>query len=73
LTGAQVVQEDLRQICIFNEANKTVATDNANKYFVYTKLFSEKCTGVDFTGTCSSLQQEAASAWAAPPGPAMQL
>lgn len=58
--GADVVAEDLRQICIFKAANATTATDHASKYFLYTKLFSEKCVGVDFTGTCSSLQQEAA-------------
>ena len=61
LSGADVVKEDLRQMCIFREANKTWSTDRAARYFLYTKLFSQNCnTAMNFNAECSELQMQAA-------------
>ncbi len=63
LTGADVVEEQLREICIFQIANQTVAKDSAARYFVYMTLFTAQCSGLNFTGDCSLQQQVAAGRW----------
>jgi hypothetical protein len=61
ISGASVVKEDLRQMCLFRLANKTVATDYAAKYFRYTKLFSQNCNNaVTFSAECAEEQYVAA-------------
>ena len=73
LTGADVVEEQLREICIFQIANQTVAKDSAARYFVYMKLFTAQCSGLNFTGDCSLQQQVAAGRWLPPRPPCPHL
>ena len=59
-TGADVVTENLRQICIFQQANSTVATDFGIRYWNYVNLFHTKCLGESDWHGCSQDQQRAA-------------
>jgi len=59
-SGADIVFENLRQICIFQQANATVATDFGLKYWKYTALFYANCLSQNNWADCSVTQQTAA-------------
>jgi hypothetical protein len=59
-SGADVVMEELRQICVFQQANMTVATDNAIRYWNYVNLWYNQCMDVEDWVSCSASQQLAA-------------
>jgi hypothetical protein len=60
VSGADVVQENLRQLCVFKQANATVAQDNAIRYWVYADLFNRNCQYPNFNKDCSQAQVESA-------------
>jgi hypothetical protein len=44
ISGADVVLENLRQMCVWKQANTTYAVDYGRKWWTYADLFSERCT-----------------------------
>ena len=59
VSGADVVNENLRQLCVWNQAKATVKTDGGKKWWDYVKQFAKECHGegvasdLTFTSTCS--------------------
>mmetsp|Transcript_92953 Transcript_92953/g.225715 ORF Transcript_92953/g.225715 Transcript_92953/m.225715 type:complete len:583 (-) Transcript_92953:71-1819(-) len=60
-SGADVVMENLRQMCIWQQANSTYEIDYGKRWWDYTALFDEHCTSADVEwDECSNEQQYAA-------------
>lgn len=58
LAGRDMVKENLRQICIFRQANETYAEDYAMRWWKYVELFGKNCVGELFASDeCSWNQQ----------------
>ena len=51
VSGADVVQENLRQLCIWDDAKTTLQTDGGAKWWDYSIQFAAECKG---TGTVST-------------------
>merc|ERR1711871_11626 len=49
--GKDVVEENLRQLCVWKKANETYAQDGAAKWWQYVVLFDEQCHGIGGGGT----------------------
>jgi hypothetical protein len=47
LSGADVVMENVRQLCIWQQANVTYAADQGAKWWLYQRLFAAKCKYTD--------------------------
>ena len=62
-TGGDIVFEQLRQMCLFQEANTTFATDYGVRYWKYATGFYENCMDQTDLSACSVQQQIAAGAW----------
>lgn len=62
LSGRDIVQENMRQLCIFEQANATFTTDEAIKYWDYMEHFTDNCNSVKkFGADCSATSQNAVS------------
>jgi len=59
-SGGDVVLENLRQLCIFQQANATVATDFGIRYWNYVNLWYTNCEQAADWAACSVNQQLAA-------------
>lgn len=60
ISGADVVTENLRQICIWNQAQATYASDYGMKWWNYADLFSARCTTpATWSQACSEAQMQA--------------
>lgn len=47
VSGADVVMENLRQMCVWKQANKTYASDGGKKWWEYAEAFDIQCHGKD--------------------------
>ena len=65
LDGLDIIRENLRQICIWQQAKKTYATDFGMQWWEYVARFKENCAGSQFKNdTCSEIQQIASGSLA---------
>lgn len=63
LDGLDIIRENLRQICIWQQAKATYATDFGEQWWDYVARFKQNCAGSQFKNdTCSEIQQMAAGA-----------
>lgn len=61
VSGAQVVIENLRQMCIWQQANQTYDSDYGQRWWTYASLFSQNCnTAATWTEACAQQQMAAA-------------